>query len=60
MSGVIKCAVPHGTLPSEFAPFPGGDEATRLGCTCPHQPLWPQEIRLASDCPVHELERVPN
>jgi hypothetical protein len=57
---IFTCRVPTGTKASEFDPFPASEKATKLGCTCPAQTLWPEQLRFASDCPLHELVKVPN
>jgi hypothetical protein len=39
-------------------PFPGGEEARMMGCTCPiekDQP-WPGKLIFAISCPVHVME----
>lgn len=39
-------------------PFPGSPEAAEAGCVCPIEQPWPGQLRLATDCPVHELKAV--
>lgn len=53
----VRLRVPVGTKEEAFDPFPGSESAISRGCTCPVQRRWPEELILALDCPVHELER---
>lgn len=57
--GYIKVTL---TLPREDKnwrpdPFPGSDEAFKLGCSCPANQPWPGALIFAANCPVHELTR---
>lgn len=54
----IVCNVPPETKEEDFDPFPGSEKAIHMGCTCPDQRRWPKQLHFASDCPVHELEKV--
>lgn len=57
---IIVCEIPPQAKPEDFDPFPGSRKAVERGCTCPEQRWWPGQLRFASDCPVHELERAPS
>ena len=56
----VRVNIPHGTEEHAFNPFPASDAAIARGCTCPVQRSWPDALTFALDCPVHELEKVPN
>ncbi len=55
---IIFCDVPRGTMAREFDPFPGSEKAIKQGCICPHQNLWPKQLKFAKACPIHELQHV--
>lgn len=57
---IVVCEIPPETKARDFDPFPGSEKAIRLGCTCPEQRKWPEELHFADDCSVHELEHVGN
>lgn len=57
---LIVCSIPPETKARDFDPFPGSDKALKLGCTCPEQRWWPEQLKFSADCPVHELERAPS
>ena len=42
-------------------PDPATDEARQMGCICPdEQPPEADKHAIDTDCPVHQLELVPN
>jgi hypothetical protein len=57
---VFVCDIPPDAKARDFDPFPWSEKAIGLGCTCPEQRRWPEQLHLSSDCPIHELERVPS
>lgn len=57
---IITCSVPAGTREEHFAQFMGTELARRSGCTCPIQMVgWEQvrQVRIDTECPLHELQR---
>ena len=55
---IITCKFSEGEDEMSFHPFPGGQKARHMGCTCPYQPFIDGHITFDSDCPVHELEKL--
>ena len=57
MYEIVTVSLPPGMETWKPDPFPGGDAAIDLGCTCPVDQPHPGKLRFATDCPMHELER---
>lgn len=55
---IITCRIPPGIKTKDLDPFPSSAKARKLGCICPEQRLWPEQLKFSSDCPVHELEKI--
>lgn len=55
---LVTCKLGRPEDASQIKPFPGGQEARRMGCCCPYQPIPDCTVTFDSECKVHELEKV--
>ena len=57
MSEIVTITLPSGMETWKPDPFPGGNIAINLGCTCPEDQPHPGRLCFSVDCPIHELEQ---
>lgn len=57
---IITCELPEGKERWRPDPFPGSDDAVRAGCNCPNVQPWPGALRVTTDCPIHDVKKVPH